>query len=109
MGQAEIEFSDQHKAMFGRLIDELKNTINFDNKIEFIQECNALNKIRIAVVHGLTKNTNIAQIENLAAQARAHFESIESLYKEAHGYFCDYFEHEKINIICEYQADAMSD
>lgn len=109
MGQAEIIFSDQHKAMFGRLIDELKNTINFENKIEFIRECNALNSIRISVVHGLSKNTELAEIRTMAEQAKKHFESIRALYTESHKYFCDYFEHEKTNIICEYQANAMGD
>lgn len=108
MGQTEIEFSDQYKVMFGRLIDELKKTINFENKIEIIHECNELNKIRISVVHGLTKNTNIAKIESLAMQANAHFETIGSLYKEAHSYFCDFFESEKSNIINEYQVESMN-
>jgi len=109
MGQAEIEFNGQPKAMFGRLIDELKNTVNFDNKAEFIKECNALNKIRISIAHGLTKNTDLSKIAIEAAKAKSHFESINSLYQEAHGYFCDYFEHEKTNIINEYQADSMGD
>ena len=107
MGQAEINFSDQHKAMFGRLIDELKNTIDFEKKSEFIQECNALNSIRISVVHGLSKNTELTQLGKLAIEAKQRYENISSLYVEAHKYFCDYFEHEKSNIIAEYQASLM--
>jgi len=109
MGQAEIEFSDPDKVMFGKLIQDLKDTIKFDNKSDFIAECNALNKIRISIAHGLKRNTCRSQIATFAAQVKKHFESIDALYNKSHGYFCDYFEREKNNIIFEYQVDAMGD
>lgn len=107
MGQAEINFSDQKNVMFGRLVDELKNTIDFEHKSRFIQKCNKLNSNRISVVHGLSRKTELSQLEKIASDAKCQFDKIRSLYAGAHKYFCDYFEHERENIIAEHRANEM--
>ncbi|HYX71295.1 MAG TPA: hypothetical protein VE732_00870, partial [Nitrososphaera sp.] len=52
---AEIYFQEKKRLMFGQLIDELKTTISFDGKDEFISKCMELNTHRIDIVHRLTK------------------------------------------------------
>ncbi len=105
MGQTEISFPDQKGMMFGRLIDELKKAVNFDQKNKLIEKCNELNAKRIAIVHGLTKGTKIEQIKDISLNVRKLFSEISELYRDAHNDFCDFYEHERQNIIAEYQAD----
>jgi len=50
-----IEFRVNERATFGQLIDELKSTLDFNDKEAFIQKCEMMNKFRIDVVHHLTK------------------------------------------------------
>jgi hypothetical protein len=98
-GTAEINFAKQDSTMFGRLMDELKKTIAFDEKGDFIEECNKLNEIRIRLVHGLAKSSNLSHIDELAQKAQHHFSLLKSIYYTAHGKFILLFENEKSELI----------
>ena len=103
-GRAEINFKEQKGVMFGRLIEELKKTIEFEGKHNFIAQCNLLNKIRIEIVHGLVMNGIHNNIEIKVKDAQNHFKDIYSTFKIAHEEFLGEFEKEKENVIFEHQA-----
>lgn len=77
----EINFAESKKRMFGRIVDELKSTIEFDNKPLIIKEANRLNENRIAVVHGLTKIDNLEDLREHAVEVRTIFSG---LFREIH-------------------------
>ncbi len=52
---AEISFPEKKRFMFGQLIEELKSTISFEGKDDFIEKCMELNRHRIDIVHHLTE------------------------------------------------------
>ena len=61
---AEIQFKSKSKSMFGRIIEDIKNTVTIDDsKQEIIDLANSLNQIRIEIVHGLTKIPDLKNIE----------------------------------------------
>jgi len=85
---AEIRFSDKSKAMFGRVIEDLKNTITLDeSKYELIELANKLNQIRIELVHGLTKIPDLKQIEAKVLNAKELFDEFFEKFDEEHDKF----------------------
>ena len=58
----EIDFPQKKRLMFGQLIEELKSTVSFKNKDEFIEKCLELNRHRIDIVHRLTKRTTLSDV-----------------------------------------------
>lgn len=85
---AEIRFSDKSKTMCGRVIEDLKNTITLDeSKYELIGLVNKLNQIRIEIVHGLTKITDLKQIETKVLKAKHLFDEFFEKFNEEHDRF----------------------
>lgn len=96
---AEIEFPEKKRVTFGQLIDELKSTLSFQNKGEFIEKCSELNKYRVDVVHRLTKKTTLQDVQrqmseakNLFAEISDRFMSINDFFRGCFGDFRDDFE-----------------
>jgi hypothetical protein len=104
-GRSEIHFKEQKGVMFGRLIDEIKNTIEFKSKSDIVGKCNQLNRIRIEVVHGLVKNGIHMNISEKAASVKNYFEEILNLFTEAHNEFLTEFEKEKEDLIINKQYE----
>jgi hypothetical protein len=77
---AEIVFPEKKKLMFGQLIEELKFTISFKGKDEFIEKCVELNKHRVDIVHRLTKRSSLADL-------KAQLLIVEELYGEIYKLF----------------------
>ncbi len=84
---AEIEFPIKRKMMFGQLIEQLETTISFDEKEQFIKKCTELNKLRIEIVHNLTKTTSLNQITTQVAQVKNLYDEIFELFEGIHDYF----------------------
>ena len=85
---AEITFSSKSKAMFGRIIDDLKNTITLDkSKFEIIELANKLNQIRIDIVHGLTKMPDLNRIESKVLEAKRLHDELFELFDKIHDEF----------------------
>tara|TARA_Y100000294_G_C8420070_1_gene282418 strand:+ start:115 stop:651 length:537 start_codon:yes stop_codon:yes gene_type:complete len=85
---AEINFPNKSKAMFGRVIEDLKNTITLDeSKDEIIELANILNKIRIDIVHGLTKIPDLNEIEAKVKDAQGVFDDLFEKFNNAHDMF----------------------
>lgn len=53
----EIRFPARERIVFGRVVEALKETVEFANKSEVIKLAQSLNERRVALVHGLTKQS----------------------------------------------------
>ena len=84
---AEIEFPNSNKLMFGRIIDQLKEAIEFNNKDLFIQKCQSFNEIRNSIAHGLTKQTSVNTVKNKLKKVKTLFDEIFNLFDESHDWF----------------------
>jgi hypothetical protein len=77
---AEIVFPEKKKLMFGQLIEELKSTISFKYKDEFIEKCVELNKHRIDIVHRLIKRSSLADLKAQLLQVKELYDEIYKLF-----------------------------
>jgi hypothetical protein len=84
---AVIEFPTKQRMMFGQLIEQLEATISFGEKEEFIRKCLELNKIRINLVHNLTKMTSLSQIGTQVSRAKDLYGEIFELFGGIHDFF----------------------
>jgi RNase P/RNase MRP subunit p29 len=85
---AEIQFKSKSKSMFGRIIEEIKNTVTIDDsKQEIINLANDLNQIRIEIVHGLTKIPDLNNIEAKVINAKKIFDELFEKFDQAHDDF----------------------
>lgn len=85
---SEIEFSSSNKIMFGRTIEQLKETVDFNEKELFIQKCQSFNQVRNSLAHGLTKQTSIVDIKKKLEKIKKIFDEIFELFDSAHDWFC---------------------
>ena len=76
-----IEFKIPEKRMLGYYIDELKNSIEFNNKENFIQKVNDFNSIRNKIVHEMTRK-NIAVVSTELSCVKNRFDEIFELYDD---------------------------
>lgn len=79
----EITFSESSGKMFGRLVDDIKATVNFPNKNELITIANRVNERRMQVAHGLTKRESLNELESVAVSVRDDFEEFFKLFDKA--------------------------
>jgi hypothetical protein len=98
-GVTEIHYKDKKGMMFGRLLENLSDSLEFKEKNNFISECNKLNKIRIELVHGLAEDGVHQNISKKATTAQNHFKKIKSMFMVAHKAFLDEFTREKRELI----------
>ena len=74
--------------MFGRIIDDLKNTVTIDEKKEeIIDLANKLNQMRIDIVHGLTKIPEISTIQEKVKKAKQIYDELYEKFDEEHDMF----------------------
>jgi hypothetical protein len=83
----EIKFKKRKNAMFGSLLEELENNIEFDQKKELLKQCHKLNQIRITTVHKLTQQIGLGAVKRQAKAAKDVFDRIFGLFDEAHDHF----------------------
>jgi hypothetical protein len=83
----EIEFSKSKRIMFGGVIEQLKETVSFDNKELFIQKCQNFNQVKNSLAHGLTKKTSIDSVKQELESIKEVFDEIFVLFDQAHDWF----------------------
>jgi hypothetical protein len=76
-----IEFKIPEKRMLGYYIDELQNSIDFNDKDNFIQKVNDFNSMRNKIVHGMTRK-NIAVLSTELSYVKKRFDEIFELYDD---------------------------
>jgi hypothetical protein len=95
---AEISFQEKKKLMFGQLLEELQRTVSFEGKDDLIAKCQELNKIRVDIVHRLTRNTTLEEISRKAAQVEKLYADIFSLFIKSQEHFDQCFHNFKKEI-----------
>lgn len=108
-GVGELHHQPSKGLMFGRLIDELKCTVSFEGKNEFITLCNRINKERIALVHGLTLEPDEKQIRIKTTVIAESYQAAEELFWSAHGWFVGLFENERREMLSVNPAPLRND
>lgn len=98
-GVSEIHHKKPEGKMFGRLVDELKCAVSFQEKHEFIRLCNIINKERIALVHGLTMDPDVAGIRKRASIINESYRAAKVLFWSAHRWFISCFESERSEML----------
>jgi len=83
----ELHFKKKKNRMFGTLLNELKYSIDFKRKKDFLCQCDQLNKIRITMVHKLTKKVFLGSVSHMAKDAKDIFDQIFILFDETHDFF----------------------
>lgn len=85
---AEFKFPSRTNIMFGRVVEELKNTITLDEaKFKVIELANKLNQIRIDLVHGLTRIPDLNQVEIMVQEAKTIFDELYEKFDHEHDMF----------------------
>lgn len=77
---ARIEIKTKNRLMFGQLVKEHQRTIDFDDKDDLLQQCDAFNKIRIKFVHNLLKFKNNKEVIESVKDVPNQFLNIIDLY-----------------------------
>ena len=77
--------------MFGGLLTELESTISFQNKEIIIEKADQLNKIRIAIVHKLTKASTLSSLKKKTTEAWELYNSFSMSALHAHMLFQSHF------------------
>lgn len=85
------------KVMFGYLLSELKATVWFQNKKYIVEKAENLNKIRIDIVHGLTKPGALQAVEQNATKAWELYCSLSFLALESHMAFQEEYKNFYLN------------
>jgi hypothetical protein len=84
---AEIVFREKKKRMFGQVLEELRETISFSRKDEFLVACQKLNTERTALVHRLTRHTSLADIMSRGVEVKTTFDELFRIFEAAHDAF----------------------
>ncbi len=105
---AEINFPEKKKLMFGQLIDELKSTISFAGKNEFIEKCLTLNQHRIDIVHKLTKRNSLADLDVQLLKVKTLYDELYVLFCDVHDYFRVSFKDFKKDVFIDYSLDEFN-
>ncbi|HVG29080.1 MAG TPA: hypothetical protein VM864_05110 [Pyrinomonadaceae bacterium] len=88
--------------MFGQLIDELKATISFNGKDEFISKCIELNNHRIDIVHRLTKRSSLSDVGPQIGQVKKLYYEVYNLFDGIHDGFRISFKDFKKDVFIDY-------
>ena len=71
-----IQFSIPKNKMLGIYLSELKATVSFDNKEEFLEKAISFNKIRNDVIHEM-RRSNLEDVSKSLQQAKEKFDQIQ--------------------------------
>jgi hypothetical protein len=106
---AEINFPEKKRLMFGQLIDELKATMSFSYKEEFIDKCMKLNEFRVKIVHGLTKFSTLSDIEKQCLTVKSLYYEVWGLFEEIHDGFKLSFKDFKKDVFLDFSDPEVSE
>lgn len=101
---AEIEFKIPKDKMFGYYINELKSSVSFPKKQEFIEKAELFNSYRIEVVHKM-RRTNLDTISVELEKVKGCFDKIYDLYNDIQDEFRVIFHSYKKDTFIDYLTD----
>lgn len=99
---SEIKFSNKNKLMFGNMLADLQKGIEFPDKEIFINKCNELNLLRNQVVHKLTKQTALKDIEKNLKKVSSLYEEIYNIFEYCHDWYRVCFKDYKKDVFIDY-------
>ena len=102
---SEIIFQERRRAMFGQIIEELKTTVSFNHKEEFITLCTELNKARIDIVHRLTKQSSIVEMQSQLICVQELSYRIFDLFEYIHDEFRVAFKDFRKDVFIDYSVE----
>ena len=94
---ATIQFTTQKNKMLGIYVSELKESVSFHKKDEFLEKVTAFNSIRNSAIHKMRKS-NLDEISNSLRDAKQLFDEIFELYDEIQDDFRVIFHQFKKNV-----------
>lgn len=94
----EIIFHQKKKATFGQDLDLLRHTVSFQEKDEFINNCEELNKLRIEIVHNLVRQNTLKDIKSRLGKVKTLYGDIFDLFVAVHDKWRVTFHNFKKNI-----------
>ncbi|MHB8132423.1 MAG: hypothetical protein ACYDEX_26010 [Mobilitalea sp.] len=103
-----IEFKISDNKMLGHYVEELKNSIDFDKKADFIKKIKDFNSMRNRIVHGMTK-VNLNKFANEISYVKFKFDNIFELYDDIQDYFRLTFHGFKKDTFIDYLEEDGSD
>jgi hypothetical protein len=83
-----ITFREKPKLTFGQLQQELKDSVEFEEKAAFLRRVDQLNAIRIGIVHKLTKRGSLAGLARETQRAERIYRAVFKTFERAHDSFC---------------------
>ena len=86
---APIEYFDPlpEKAMFGKVIESVNRTIQFENRDRLVEAAEKINTNRIALVHGLTKRKSLQAVAEEAKKIRLLFDEFYDHFSDTREWF----------------------
>lgn len=96
-----IQFSIPQNKMLGNVLTELKNSIDFHKKEEFLDKVKEFNIIRNETIHKMRKN-NLLIISNDLKKSKNIFDEIYDLYDEIQDNFRVIFHDFKKDVFIDY-------
>nr|MBL8412664.1 hypothetical protein [Dechloromonas sp.] len=87
LAPVEIHFPIPDKAMFGRLLDAAKSSMDFENKADLLFLAQKINTGRIELVHGLTKQEDSSAINSKAQNVKLLFDEFYTKFIKAQDWF----------------------
>lgn len=84
----QIEFKESGPKMFGRLVEDLKSTIDFPHKEQMIELANRINRERVEIAHGLITTSDNKDFVKSALNVRSLFEEYFKLHENSYDWLC---------------------
>jgi hypothetical protein len=69
--------------MFGRLLDLLRYSVEFNCKQEWLDTCTALSQIRNRMAHQIGRSASIEQVREIAEEFKRKYDTVVDLFNEA--------------------------
>jgi len=82
-----IEFASQPRQMFGQLQQEIREAVDFSQKAKLLKLADAINRIRVEVVHKLTRRGSLSGLTRDARRAKSTYDRIFAIFDDAHDDF----------------------
>lgn len=101
---ATIQFKLPTDKMFGYYIGELKKSISFYKKDEFIQKAEQFNTYRVNIVHKM-RRSNLIQLSKELDRVKPCFDELYNLYDEIQDSFCVDFHSFKKDVFIDYLTE----
>jgi hypothetical protein len=100
---AEMTFPERKRQMFGQLIEEVKNTMSFVNKVEILELATLMNKHRIDLVHRLASRQTLDDVVSQATEVKQIYDQLFTKFEDAEDSFRLSFKDFRKDVFIDYE------